>query len=69
MTFPHPAARIPSRGRIGLTLAAGGLLAWLAFSDDWHAIVNDGIAITALSIAGGMLIAALLVSLTRHRRS
>ena len=49
-------------------LGAGGLLAWLAFSDGWHAIVNDGTAITALSISSGILVAAVLVSLT-HRRS
>ncbi|MDP9256398.1 MAG: hypothetical protein M3Q31_07580 [Actinomycetota bacterium] len=68
MNLPRAPALRPSRGRIGLTLAAGGLLAWVAFSDDWHAIVNDGIAITALSIASGILVAALLVSLTRRRR-
>jgi hypothetical protein len=35
----------PSRGFILVYLAASSAFAWITFSDDWHAIANDGIAI------------------------
>ena len=43
----------PSRAYISVYLGSAGLFALVAFSDDWHAIINDGTAITALSIASG----------------
>jgi low affinity Fe/Cu permease len=40
----------PSRGVTSIYLAAAIVSALVTFSDDWHAIVNDGVAVTALSV-------------------
>jgi hypothetical protein len=58
----------PSRAFTSLYLASAAVFAWFTFSDDWHAIVNDGTAITALSIAGGILMGVLVITTTRTRR-
>jgi hypothetical protein len=58
----------PSRGVTSIYLAAAIVFALVTFSDDWHAIVNDGVAVTALSVASGVLIAALVIGGTRARR-
>lgn len=51
-----------------LYAAASAVFAWTTFSDDWHAIVNDGTATTALSVAAGILVAATLIIATHSRR-
>jgi hypothetical protein len=58
----------PSRRFTCAYLAAAAVFAWVTFSDDWHAFINDGVAVMALSVAGGVLIAALVLSGTRIRR-
>jgi hypothetical protein len=58
----------PSRRFNSLYLATTSAFAWVTFSDDWHAWVNDGTATTALSIAGGAVVAAAVLSAARVRR-
>ena len=40
----------------------------MSMEHDWHGIINDGTAITALSVAGGILMGALVVTATQTRR-
>lgn len=58
----------PSRRFTICYLVASAAFAWVTVSDDWHAWVNDGMALTALSLAGGGLVAAVLIMTTRLRR-
>ena len=58
----------PSRSFTCIYLAAAILFAWVTFSDDWHAILNDGVAVMALSVLSGVVLAALVISGTRIRR-
>ena len=50
-------------GRTGLALALVALLAWMALSDDWGAILNDGAATTVAGLAVGTVISAVLVAI------
>ena len=61
----RPPAFRHSRLFVRLYLAAAVMFAWGTFSDDWHALVNDGVAITATSIVSGILVASLLVLASR----
>jgi hypothetical protein len=58
----------PSRAFTSVYLASAGIFALVTFSDDWHAFTNDGTAITALSVAGGILMGAFVITATRTRR-
>jgi hypothetical protein len=58
----------PSRAFTSVYLASAAIFALVTFSDDWHAIINDGTAITALSVAGGILMGAFVITATRTRR-
>jgi hypothetical protein len=58
----------PSRAFTSLYLVSAGAFAWFTFSDDWHAIINDDVAITALSIASGILMGGFVITARRPRR-
>ena len=49
-------------------LVLAGSFALVTFSDDWHAVINDGTATTALSIVSGLLIGAFVITATGTRR-
>jgi len=51
------------RGIAGAVSASVALIAWIALSDDWSAILNDGNAGSALSVAVGVLLAAFLLAM------
>lgn len=51
-----------------LVLAASGGFAAVTFSDDWHAVINDGVGTTALSVVSGILIATILIATRRLGR-
>lgn len=55
----------PRRGHsiIGVILAVGGLVAWILLSDEWDAILNDRSATTALGVAVGFVMSAVLLTL------
>jgi low affinity Fe/Cu permease len=58
----------PSRAFTTVYLTSAGLFAFVTFSDDWHAVINDGTAISALSVASGILMGAFVITATRSRR-
>jgi hypothetical protein len=68
MTRPRFVAFRPSRTFTRFYLFAASLFAWVTFSDDWHAIVNDSTATTSLSVASGLVVAALVLTATHRRR-
>jgi hypothetical protein len=68
MSRPRLLAFRPSRTFTRFYFVAATLFAWVTFSDDWHAIVNDGTATNALSMASGLLVAALVLCATHRRR-
>ena len=49
-------------------LAAASVFASVTFSDDWHAVINDGVGTTALSVVSGILIGTILIATRRLGR-
>jgi hypothetical protein len=58
----------PSRAFTCIYLTAASVFAWVTFSDDWHAIINDGVAVMALSVTSGVVLAGLVINGARIRR-
>ena len=48
---------------VGALLVSLALVAWMTLSDDWAAILNDGSAGSALSVAVGVLLAGFLLGM------
>jgi preprotein translocase subunit Sec61beta len=67
MKLRYPHALSSTRRRSGLALVGLAVLLWFTRSDDWHAIFNDGNAISAMSVASGVLVAALLLFAATRR--
>lgn len=67
MTRRLPAFR-PSRTFTYAYLAAASVFASVTFSDDWHAVINDGVGTTALSVVSGILIGTILIATRRLGR-
>jgi uncharacterized membrane protein YjfL (UPF0719 family) len=67
MPLRRLAAIRPSRRFTSVFIAVACVFAWVTFSDDWQEVCNAAVSTTAISVAGGILVGALVIRAMRVR--